>query len=109
MESKELTEKTLAAGLSAAVELHDAEAVKEEITTVGRGNHTRQVGGLGWLLGWGAAAHAWVVDGWSVGGWVGGAIFYLDVTVAVQVTRQPRGSNEMLRQVHSLRRTSVVW
>ncbi|CAM9558982.1 unnamed protein product [Laminaria digitata] len=43
MESKELTEKTLAAGLSAAVEQHDAEAVKEEITTVGRGNHTRQV------------------------------------------------------------------
>lgn len=42
MDNKELTEKTLAAGLSAAVEQHDAEAVKEEITTVGRGNHTRQ-------------------------------------------------------------------
>lgn len=69
MESKELTEKTLAAGLSAAVELHDAEAVKEEITTVGRGNHTRQVGGVG--CGAHAWAHAWGIDGRSVGGLVG--------------------------------------
>lgn len=45
LDSKELTEKTLSSGLSAAVEQHDAEAVKEEISTVGRGNHTRQVGG----------------------------------------------------------------
>eukprot|EP00904_Undaria_pinnatifida_P002598 jgi/Undpi1/12339/HiC_scaffold_5.g02015.m1 len=42
LDSKELTEKTLSSGLSAAVEQHDAEAVKEEISTVGRGNHTRQ-------------------------------------------------------------------
>lgn len=38
-----ITEKTLAAGLNAAVDQHDAEAVKEESSTVGRGNHSRQV------------------------------------------------------------------
>lgn len=43
LDSNEVTEKTLAAGLSAAVNEHDAEAVKEESSTVGRGTHTRQV------------------------------------------------------------------
>ena len=43
LNSNDLTEKTLAAGLGAAVNQHDAEAVKEEISTVGRGNHSRQV------------------------------------------------------------------
>lgn len=38
-----LTEKTLAAGLTLAVDQHDAEAAKEESSTVGRGTHTRQV------------------------------------------------------------------
>lgn len=43
LDSNDLTEKTLAAGLNAAVDQHDAEAVKEESSTVGRGNHSRQV------------------------------------------------------------------
>lgn len=43
LDSKDLTEKKLAAGLGAAVNQHDAEAAKEEISTVGRGTHTRQV------------------------------------------------------------------
>lgn len=43
LNSNDLTEKTLAAGLNAAVDQHDAEAVKEESSTVGRGNHSRQV------------------------------------------------------------------
>lgn len=40
---KEVTEKTLAAGLSAAVNQHDADAAKEESATAGRGTHVREV------------------------------------------------------------------
>ncbi|CAN0173855.1 unnamed protein product, partial [Ectocarpus sp. 12 AP-2014] len=43
LDSKEVTEKTLAAGLSAAVNQHDAEAAKEESAAAGRGTHSRQV------------------------------------------------------------------
>lgn len=43
LNSNDLTEKTLATSLSAAVDQHDAEAAKEEISTVGRGVHSRQV------------------------------------------------------------------
>ncbi|CBJ26118.1 DNA topoisomerase VI subunit B-like protein Topoisomerase 6 subunit B [Ectocarpus siliculosus] len=43
LDSKEVTEKTLAAGLSAAVNQHDAEAAKEESVAAGRGTHSRQV------------------------------------------------------------------
>ncbi|CAM9108711.1 unnamed protein product, partial [Ectocarpus fasciculatus] len=42
LDSKEVTEKALAAGLSAAVNQHDAEAAKEESAAAGRGTHTRQ-------------------------------------------------------------------
>ncbi|CAM9660593.1 unnamed protein product, partial [Ectocarpus sp. 13 AM-2016] len=42
LDSKEVTEKTLAAGLSAAVNQHDAEAAKEESAAAGRGTHSRQ-------------------------------------------------------------------
>ncbi|CAM9156515.1 unnamed protein product [Ectocarpus sp. 6 AP-2014] len=42
LDSKEVTEKTLAAGLSAAVNQHDAEAAKEESVAAGRGTHSRQ-------------------------------------------------------------------
>ncbi|CAM9435248.1 unnamed protein product, partial [Scytosiphon promiscuus] len=42
LDSKEVTEKTLAAGLSVAVNQHDAEAAKEESATAGRGTHVRE-------------------------------------------------------------------
>lgn len=38
-----ITEKALSASLNEAVEQHDAEAAKEEISTVGRGTYSRQV------------------------------------------------------------------
>lgn len=47
LSSKEVTEKTLAAGLSAAVNQHDAEAAKEESATGGRGTHVREVNARG--------------------------------------------------------------
>lgn len=43
LDSKQVTEKTLALGLSAAVNQHDAEAAKEESAAAGRGTHARQV------------------------------------------------------------------
>lgn len=43
LSTNDITEKVLASGLSAAVDQHDADAVKEEGSTVGRGNHDRQV------------------------------------------------------------------
>lgn len=43
LDSKEVTEKTLALGLSEAVNQHDAEAAKEESATAGRGTHVREV------------------------------------------------------------------
>ncbi len=43
LDNKEVTEKTLALGLSAAVNQHDAEAAKEESAAAGRGTHARQV------------------------------------------------------------------
>lgn len=43
LESKQVTEKTLAIGLSEAVNQHDAEAAKEESATAGRGTHVREV------------------------------------------------------------------
>ncbi|CAM9373960.1 unnamed protein product, partial [Hapterophycus canaliculatus] len=42
LDRKEVTEKTLAAGLSVAVNQHDAEAAKEESATAGRGTHARE-------------------------------------------------------------------
>lgn len=43
LDSKQVTEKTLALGLSEAVNQHDAEAAKEESATAGRGTHVREV------------------------------------------------------------------
>lgn len=43
LSTNDFTEKILAAALSAAVDQHDAEAAREESSTVGRGNHDRQV------------------------------------------------------------------
>ncbi|CAM9687130.1 unnamed protein product, partial [Pylaiella littoralis] len=42
LDRKQVTEKTLALGLSAAVNQHDAEAAKEETAAAGRGTHARQ-------------------------------------------------------------------
>lgn len=63
LDSKEVTEKALALGLSAAVNQHDAEAAKEESATAGRGTHVRQVHVVGWHDGMMAA-----LDGcWNIG------------------------------------------
>lgn len=59
LESNQVTEKTLALGLSEAVNQHDAEAAKEESATAGRGTHVREVrmygrmgvDGCGWGVG----------------------------------------------------------
>lgn len=47
LDRKQVTEKTLALGLSTAVNQHDAEAAKEENAVAGRGAHARQVSDVG--------------------------------------------------------------
>lgn len=51
LDRKQVTEKTLALGLSAAVNQHDAEAAKEESAAAGRGTHARQVRDMGLTCG----------------------------------------------------------